>query len=66
MSHKFARTAQLVYSLLVPITVLAFWAASDLVHQTKPWNVYLPNYQLAGLVLVGVGVFAQNVFREKP
>jgi len=65
MHHKFTRHAQLIYALMVPITVLAFYLArGSLVHGED-----LPTmdaYQLVGLVIVGLGVFMQNWFKEMP
>ena len=64
MHHKFTRHAQLIYSIMVPITVLAFYFAQESLKQ----DVFPPMdaYQLVGLVIVGLGVFMQNWFKEMP
>lgn len=64
MHHKFTRHAQLIYALMVPITVLAFYLArGSLVNQD---DSAMDTYQLVGLVIVGLGVFVQNWFKEMP
>ena len=65
MHHKFTRHAQLIYALMVPITVLAFYLAQgSLVNQDDFGE--MDGYQLVGLVIVGLGVFMQNWFKEMP
>ena len=64
MHHKFTRHAQLIYSIMVPITVLAFFCAQKSL--VKDDFLAMDTYQLLGLVIVGLGVFMQNWFKEMP
>ena len=50
---------------MVPITVLAFMAAQDSILEDVSKNNALSSYDIAGLIIVGIGVFIHNFYPEK-
>lgn len=65
MHHKFTRHAQILYALMVPITFVAFKCASlTLQDGTVDTNTTIAD--IAGMILVGLGVFVHNIFKQKP
>lgn len=54
---------------MVPITILAFVAAQGTVDSIEPkfvaTNAKWTGYDIAGLIIVGVGVFIHNFYPEK-
>uniref|UniRef100_A0A7S3IV51 Uncharacterized protein n=1 Tax=Strombidium inclinatum TaxID=197538 RepID=A0A7S3IV51_9SPIT len=65
MHHKFTRKAQLVYSLIVPLTFLAFLLAAQDIKTIDANNVSFSHFDVVGLLVVGLGVFVFNLFPEK-
>jgi hypothetical protein len=59
MHHKFTRYAQIMYALMVPITVVAFKCASLVVDVDQEFNAF----DVTGLLVVGVGVFIHNIYK---
>lgn len=65
MHHKFTREAQYVYSAMVPITVLAFVCAQGTIDNIIEPNAKWTGFDIAGLIIVGIGVFIHNFYPEK-
>ena len=68
MHHKFTRNAQYIYAFMVPITVLAFYCAIETVGVDiiNSDNTKIQSWDLFGIIVVGLGVFAHNFFKLKP
>lgn len=68
MHHKYTRHAQIIYSLMVPITLFAFLLASLSImkEDIKQNNNLATVFDVVGLAMVGIGVFIYNIFKEKP
>ena len=66
MTHKFTRYAQMLQAFMLPISFLAFWLASETVPALSEAHSAFTKWDAWGLVVVGVGVFMQNWFRERP
>lgn len=67
MHHKYIRYAQYVYSVMVPITIVAFMfammATGGFASRFEVNTVGA--YDVVGLILVSFGVFVHNYSREK-
>ena len=65
MHHRFLRYVQYLYALMVPITFLAFLAAMPILNNAHVNTQYSP-FDVAGLLMVALGVFIYNFTKEKP
>ena len=66
MTHKFTRYAQILQSFMVPISFVAFFLASKTVPVLSEVHSGFTKWDIWGLLIVGVGVFMQNWFKERP
>lgn len=67
MIHKKTKNAKKVFSIMVPLTLVAFYCACqtvgiETVNYLMDWHVY----DILGLIIVAVGVFMYNWYDEKP
>ena len=66
MTHKFTRYAQMLQAFMLPISFVAFLLASKTVPVLTEPHSGFTKWDVWGLVIVGIGVFMQNWFRERP
>lgn len=66
MGHKFTRHAQILQSFMVPISFFAFWLATLSLSDVFRINTEVTKWDAIGMIVVGVGVFMHNIFKEKP
>lgn len=67
MQHKNTRNARMIFSLMVPITIVAFLlgaATTPLIQATN--SISMSAYDIVGMILATVGVFMFNLYEEKP
>ena len=64
MHHRFVHFVQYIYSIMVPLTFLAFLAALPILSDS-PMKTEFTSYDVAGLVIVAAGVFLFNFIPEK-
>jgi hypothetical protein len=62
--HKFTRSAQYVFAFMVPLTLLGFLLAEQIV-DIDPANSHFTKWDILGLIITGIGVFVFNLFQEK-
>ena len=65
MHHRYLRYVQYLYSLMVPITFLAFLTALPILKKSDALTTFTV-YDVIGLMIVTSGVFLFNIIREKP
>ena len=51
---------------MVPISFVAFWLATFSLSDIYSLNTEVTKWDLIGLLIVGIGVFMHNMFKEKP
>jgi hypothetical protein len=68
MHHRYIRYVQYLYSIMVPITFLAFLAAMPDLENSRFTSGSHPftGYDEAGMITVAIGVFLFNFSPEKP
>ena len=63
MIHKKNLNARLIFSVIVPISILAFFLG----YVTLGYDMFNPTvWDFVGLFIVGIGVFLFNIYEEKP
>lgn len=65
MHHRFVHFVQYIYSIMVPLTFLAFLAAMPVLSSSGVKTDYT-TYDVVGLIIVAAGVFLFNFIPEKP
>lgn len=64
MHHRFVHFVQYIYSIMVPLTFLAFLAAVPILSDSFVKTDFT-SYDVAGLIIVAAGVFLFNFIPEK-
>ena len=67
MQHKKMGNTRMIFSMMVPITIVAFLlgaATTPLIGATN--SISMSAADIVGMILATIGVFLFNVYEEKP